>query len=237
MLVVQNIGFPNGDPRNATGTFRGLKLRDVAARALEVLNVEFRQKFGRDIPVLDGLRSYAEQVRLREGYLQGLPGFNIAAIPGRSKHGWGLAMDFGTPLNRQSSEEWKWLYANSERFGWVWTGEADGEPWHFEFTGVNVEEGDLASPAPVIQKPAALPDNSYVVFVDMFGHYLITPSYVRKIASGPRVALEKLSGVGAVVLPFAEFYELWSDINAANLGDTALLSKRSLEQFKKVAGK
>lgn len=233
MLVVQNIGFPNGDPRNATGTFRGLNLRDVAARALEVLNVEFKQKFGRDTPVLEGLRSYAEQVRLREGYLKGLPGFNIAAVPGRSKHGWGLAMDFGTPLNRQSSEEWKWLYANSQRFGWVWTGEADGEPWHFEFTGVNVEESDLAAPTPIVAKPV-VPQalDSYVVFVDKLGHYLVTTTYVRKIeAKGTLVGIEKITGRGVTVLPFGEFYDLWTDINAATTHDSVLASRLDIQEL------
>ena len=100
----------------------------------------------------------------------------------------------------------------------------------YEFVRGTVQEKPAEKP-----KPAPVyPDSQFVAYVDGFGHYLVTALYVRKLsAKGARIAVEKLSGKGAVVLPFAEFYELWTEINAANVEDTYLLSKKGLEELVK----
>lgn len=78
------------------------------------------------------------------------------ARAGESNHGWGRAIDFG---NRRGStldcrsEEFRWLQANSKRFGWVhprwaWCDRDSLEPWHFEYAGVTdptlVSYGDIS---------------------------------------------------------------------------------------------
>ena len=94
-----------------------------------------------------------------------------------------------------------------------------------------------ATPTPEV-KPNILEDEPmYIVFIDKFGHYLITPSYVRKIEKkGTITAIEKITGRGVTVLPFAEFYETWTEINAANLSDTALAGKDEIEELAKKLG-
>lgn len=76
--------------------------------------------------ITDSYRRYAEQVDLAERkglYSQG----GLAATPGHSNHGWGLAVDADVtdPATLQ------WLRVNGPRFGFVET--SDREPWHWEF--------------------------------------------------------------------------------------------------------
>ncbi|SJM61478.1 LysM peptidoglycan-binding domain-containing protein [Gulosibacter sp. 10] len=144
-MVKQNIGYPNGDPRNATGTARwggkSWSVRKEAAPWLEALARAFKARFGYELPVLEAHRSLAEQRRLYDGWVNRRPGFNLAAVPGTSNHGWGLAVDFGSPLNLTSSAEHKWMLENAPKYGWWWAGGQSWwsvkEPWHFEFDGRN----------------------------------------------------------------------------------------------------
>jgi hypothetical protein len=80
---------------------------------------------GVDIGVTDSYRGYDEQVDLvsRKGlYSQG----GLAAVPGTSPHGWGLALDLDVTPDGLS-----WLRANASRFGFVEA--VPREPWHWEF--------------------------------------------------------------------------------------------------------
>lgn len=67
------------------------------------------------------------------------PGTAAAAVPGTSNHGWGVALDLASNVNRLNSIENLWVRANSTRFGWVWPSWAQKfptlEPWHYEFVG------------------------------------------------------------------------------------------------------
>lgn len=89
-------------------------------------------------------RSYAGQVRAKANH------GGLAATPGKSNHGWGLAVDlrigsskegdggsspeFGTP-------DYEWLTTNSPQFGWVnpkamrKPGCHQCEAWHFQYVG------------------------------------------------------------------------------------------------------
>lgn len=67
----------------------------------------------------------------------------------------------------------------------------------------------------------------YVVFVDGLGNYLITPTFVRKIVDLPDASakdtiagIEKLSKP-KIVLPFGEFYGIWSNVNAGTKDDSS----------------
>jgi hypothetical protein len=48
---------------------------------------------GKIVHITSGHRSIEEQRRLYEGYIRGLPGYNLAAKPGQSRHNYGLAAD------------------------------------------------------------------------------------------------------------------------------------------------
>lgn len=144
MAIQRNVGFENGDARNADGVALGVPLRREAAGALDALNFFYRKQFGRDLRVLEGHRSLAEQRRLYDGWQRKLPGYNLAAVPGTSNHGWGLAVDFGSPLHLSGSAEHQWMRETAPLFGWWWAGGDFGEPWHFEYDGRNVDEEQRA---------------------------------------------------------------------------------------------
>lgn len=109
-------------------------LRCDAAGALTLLNDAFQAQFGALIAMDLTYRSYDDQVRIRAYYGA------LAAKPGTSNHGLGLALDvqewpdtygFGTP-------RYEWLIANGPTFGWVAPPSvrqdaAYPEYWHFEY--------------------------------------------------------------------------------------------------------
>jgi LAS superfamily LD-carboxypeptidase LdcB len=81
---------------------------------------------GVNLTITDSYRSYPQQVDLarRKGlYSQG----GLAATPGKSNHGWGLAID----ANVNSAATLRWLRNNAHRFGFYET--VKREPWHWEF--------------------------------------------------------------------------------------------------------
>ncbi|HWV79445.1 MAG TPA: M15 family metallopeptidase, partial [Isoptericola sp.] len=86
---------------------------------------------GESMCITDGFRSYSQQVATKaaKGYL--------AAVPGTSNHGWGLAVDICPET--YSGSRWDWLAANAPAYGWDnpdWArpGGSKYEPWHWEYT-------------------------------------------------------------------------------------------------------
>lgn len=55
-------------------------------------------------------------------------GPGIAAVPGTSNHGWGVAIDLPEPWM------WAWMHEHGAKYGWEKT-EAFHEPWHWNFVG------------------------------------------------------------------------------------------------------
>ena len=116
------------------------QLRGDAASSLAELNLSFRARFGRDLCVTDAYRTLARQRTLKA--IKG----GLAAVPGRSNHGWGLAIDLCS--NETSGLSWTWLKENGVVFGWanpVWAlsgGSGPHEPWHWEYTRGVIEDGD-----------------------------------------------------------------------------------------------
>lgn len=106
----------------------GVELRADAAVAWAEMNAAFKVAFGRDMCVGEGYRSLAKQYATKRsrGYL--------AATPGTSVHGWGLAFDLcGTD---DSGAAKRWLDTNAETWGWVnpaWAKTRKWEPWHWEY--------------------------------------------------------------------------------------------------------
>ena len=84
--------------------------------------------------VTDAYRSYGGQVWV----YRRTP--SLAAVPGTSKHGLGIALDLGCGAERFGSDAYRWLQANAGRFGWhhpAWAepGGVTPEPWHWEYGG------------------------------------------------------------------------------------------------------
>ena len=117
----------------------GHMLRGDAAMALAELNLSFRATFGCDLCLTDSYRTLAEQRRL--AYTKG----SLAAAPGQSNHGWGLAIDLCS--SETSGQVWRWLNDNGPVFGWEnppWAkrgGSGPYEPWHWEYVAGTIELG------------------------------------------------------------------------------------------------
>lgn len=80
---------------------------------------------GVTIGVTDGYRSYdaqADLVRRKGLYSEG----GLAAVPGTSEHGWGMAADLAL-----DSSGLAWMRANADRFGFAET--TPREPWHWGY--------------------------------------------------------------------------------------------------------
>jgi hypothetical protein len=112
----------------------GHALRPDAAAAFNAMNAEHKAQLGTPLCVSDSYRSYAGQVDV---YAR-KPG--LAAVPGTSNHGWGLAVDFGCGVERFGSEKHVWMRQNAVRFGWFhpgWAQQGGSRPeaWHWEFAG------------------------------------------------------------------------------------------------------
>jgi cell wall-associated NlpC family hydrolase len=130
-------GYPNGlIPPSAMCPLgqAGHSLRCDAAAAYRAMSAAFAGAFGKPICITDSYRTYASQVRL---YGQ-KPA--LAAVPGTSNHGWGLAVDLCGGIQNFGTPQYNWMKANAGRFGylhpdWAEPGNGREEPWHWEFAG------------------------------------------------------------------------------------------------------
>ncbi|WP_372593555.1 D-alanyl-D-alanine carboxypeptidase family protein [Actinotalea sp.] len=107
-------------------------LRGDAAVAMSALNEDFTAAMGEPLCITDSYRTLAEQQRL--AYTK--PG--LAAAPGTSNHGWGLAVDLCSSVTYNSAKI-SWLTENGPTYGWAnpaWAragGSGAYEPWHWEY--------------------------------------------------------------------------------------------------------
>ncbi len=130
-------GYPNGlIPPSALCPLGvgGHALRCDAAAAWRAMSAAFAEAFGEPVCITDSYRTYAGQVRLY-GEKPAL-----AAVPGTSNHGWGLAVDLCGGIERFGTAQYAWMVANAGRFGWLhptWADPGNGreEPWHWEYAG------------------------------------------------------------------------------------------------------
>lgn len=109
---------------------KGEELRADAARAFFKMNDAYRKRFGTNMCITDSYRNLTEQQQV---YAQ-RPGF--AAIPGRSNHGMGTALDLCGGVETQGSVQFRWLEANAGKYGWFhpsWAYSNPFEPWHWEY--------------------------------------------------------------------------------------------------------
>jgi len=122
--------------------------KDAAASLDSLMNYFAKVQFPgkQTISITDGYRDIEEQraLKARLG--------DQAATPGRSNHGWGVAVDFwwGLPTNLRKQEKYrqigfthpmyKWFFENAWRYGWynpaaLRDNVSLDEWWHWEFIG------------------------------------------------------------------------------------------------------
>lgn len=143
-----------------------------------------------------GYRSYEVQERIfrqryTTTYLAGRPyktwnevrwyqrlGTAVAAVPGTSNHGWGLAVDVGEERDSDLDTEpldsgtLAWLLANEERFGW--SHELQSEPWHLRyFTGDRIPQAVLDHERPDTEGDDV--KNYTVLIIKDKGFHVLTP--------------------------------------------------------------
>jgi len=110
----------------------GESLRRSAALAFNAMSIAHQKQTGSALCVTDGYRSYAEQVAVKKAR----PG--LAATPGTSEHGFGLAVDLCGGVQSFASPAHLWMKRYGPLYGWfhpAWA-EPSGsmpEPWHWEF--------------------------------------------------------------------------------------------------------
>lgn len=100
------------------------KLWGPAARSAEAMRAAAARD-GVTIGITDSYRTYASQVDLAERkglYKNG----GLAAVPGTSNHGWGMALDLKLDAKAQA-----WMRENGGRFGYV--EDTPREPWHWGY--------------------------------------------------------------------------------------------------------
>lgn len=128
-VPVELAAYGNGkipaDALHAVGD-TGHRLWAPAADALERAIADAARD-GVTIGITDSYRSYEAQVDVaaRKGlYSQG----GLAAVPGTSDHGWGMAVDL-----RLDDAAQAWMRANGDRYGFV--EDTPREPWHWAYEG------------------------------------------------------------------------------------------------------
>ena len=132
-------GYANGMiPRSALCPLWGAPshvLRADAANAFQALSQAYAAQFGgAPISVTDSYRTLAGQIDVAARK----PG--LAAKPGTSRHGLGIAVDLGGGVQNADSAQHQWMDRNAALYGWInpaWAQNSSGqfEPWHWEYTG------------------------------------------------------------------------------------------------------
>lgn len=142
-------GYSNGQiPLSQMSSVAGHHFRTDAAQSMVALRSAYQSALGRSLPINDGYRDLAGQWGAWNAYQSG---GNLAAYPGTSNHGWGLAVDFGGEVYQSSSSAGhRWLQANAGAYGWVWAGKdfRQVENWHWEYVG----GGSGSAPARAIKR-------------------------------------------------------------------------------------
>lgn len=137
--------------------FCGLKLEKHAAAQLNKLNQEFKAKFGTNIAMSGGYRTFNTQNEIfdwpyyeanKKGRKKGTNGGTAAAKPGTSQHGWGLAVDT-SGYGDKGNPKFDFLDSAGKKYDWINPGWAKGagaghEPWHFEYVGKDTFKNDVA---------------------------------------------------------------------------------------------
>ncbi|MGA4668440.1 peptidoglycan-binding protein [Propionibacteriaceae bacterium Y1923] len=110
--------------------FGSWRLSTYCINDFKAMNAAFKTRFGKNLPIsgsMSAYRTYDQQVYLYNLYLSGKG--NLAARPGTSNHGWGLAVDVS--VSPYGSTMYNWLNANAGK--WGFDDDVSGEPWHWAY--------------------------------------------------------------------------------------------------------
>lgn len=139
----------NGNlPNYMLGNIPGGKLRKDAARHWNAMHKEIKDKTGIDIRPTGPRSTYRSlywQKYFWSLYQSGRG--NLAAVPGTSNHGWGLAVDVATPQMAELVNKY------GAKYGWQknWS-DAPSEWWHFRWREGNYGIKASSSKYPTIKK-------------------------------------------------------------------------------------
>lgn len=153
--------------------FQGRLVKDDwCAASWNAMNVEAR-KLGCELCPTgskSSYRTYEQQVELYNAYLNGTG--NLAAVPGTSNHGWGLAVDLAIYEMREMIDR------IGRNYGWAkeWS-DAPSEWWHIKYkSGIwqGNDPGPSGKPAPLPKPPedtvalavGQMKDGRFEVFVE-----------------------------------------------------------------------
>ena len=125
-------GFSNGliPASQMCSIIGGGRLRPDAAVAFNKMSQAYARAFGSPLCVTASYRPYSDQVRLYRIEP------SLAAIPGTSNHGWGVAVDLGCGVQNYGSAQYRWMTQHAGAYGWVhpsWALHNPFEPWHWEY--------------------------------------------------------------------------------------------------------
>lgn len=135
-------GYANGripaPALRSLSTAPGHLARGDAAAAFDRMSTAYRARFGAPISVTDSYRTFESQVRLRAAK----PG--LAAVPGTSNHGWGVAFDLGGGIESFGTVEHEWMRTHAGEHGFIhpdWAQQNGSKPeaWHWQFAGDTTE--------------------------------------------------------------------------------------------------
>lgn len=109
----------------------GYRIRADVLDSFVALDEAYHAHFGVHLTINSAYRTIDEQAELYD------PSSPIAAAPGCSNHGLGLAVDIGGGVQTFDTPQYTWLKQNAEQHGWTHPdfAEPDGrvpEPWHWE---------------------------------------------------------------------------------------------------------
>lgn len=147
--VVAGTAATNGYmPKSAMCSVQNTSLRCDAAAYFAPMDAAFAAKFGSHINIGQGYRDFAGQVSVKGSWsARGAAG--MAATPGKSNHGLGLAADLSGPESKSGTAQHAWLVANAPTYGWMWPcamrpgGAGPHESWHFEFQALGLSYPDF----------------------------------------------------------------------------------------------
>jgi LAS superfamily LD-carboxypeptidase LdcB len=117
------------------------RLLTPAAKEFNKMAKAFEDENRYKLKVTDSYRSLERQVEMKRKQLSGQG--NPAAVPGTSKHGWGLAVDLGTFDGTNSKFEssiFEWLTNNAYKYNFYhpeWAAKKGSAPeaHHWEYNG------------------------------------------------------------------------------------------------------
>lgn len=138
LCTEEKTNYPNGQwPGSALCALRtapGHMLRPSAARAYDAMSQAYQKSTGQPLCVTDSYRSLAAQIDVKRRKP------TLAATPGTSNHGLGLAVDLCGGIESFGTPQHLWMQQHAPLFGfyhpaWAEPNGSKPEPWHWEYNG------------------------------------------------------------------------------------------------------